>query len=112
MIPANVTGTWEWDMPGEKERYVLKLSQQFQKVSGMLRLGSDEIPVKNLELKGDWLQFTVEQFFKGQKQTLRFIGRVQDHLIEGTARVMADGFPGAANLDSQKESFLHESSDL
>jgi SAM-dependent methyltransferase len=91
VIPANVTGTWEWDIPGEKERYVLKLSQQFQKVSGTLRLGSDEIPVKNLELRGDRLQFTVEQFFKGQMQTLRFMGRVQDHLIEGTARVMMGG---------------------
>jgi hypothetical protein len=92
VIPANVTGTWEWDMPGEKERYVLKLRQQFQKVSGTLQLGSDEIPVKNLELKGDWFQFTAEQLFKGQGQTVRFIGRVQDHLIEGTARVMAAGF--------------------
>ena len=91
VIPANVTGTWEWDMPGEKERYVLKLSQQFQKVSGTLQLGSAEIPVRNPELRGDRLQFTVEQFFKGQMQSLRFIGHVQDHLIEGTARVMVVG---------------------
>ena len=94
VIPANVTGTWEWDMPGEKERYVLKLSQQFQKVSGTLQLGSDEIPVKNLELRGDRLQFTVERFFKGQMQTLRFIGRVQGHLIEGTAEEMTAGSQG------------------
>jgi SAM-dependent methyltransferase len=91
VIPANVTGTWEWDMPGEKERYVLKLNQQFQKVSGTLQLGSVEIPVRNPELRGDRLQFTVEQFFKGQVQSLRFIGHVQDHLIEGTARGMVVG---------------------
>jgi len=94
VIPANVTGTWEWDMPGEKERYVLKLSQQFQKVSGALQLGSDEIPVKNLELEGNRLQFTVEWFFKGQRQTLRFIGQVQGHLIEGTAEEMNRGPQG------------------
>ena len=94
VIPANVTGIWEWDMPGEKERYVMKLSQQFQKVSGMLQLGPDEIPVKNLELKGDRLQFIVERFFKGQMQTLRFTGGVQGHLIEGTAEEMTAGSQG------------------
>ncbi len=94
VIPANVTGIWEWGNPGEKERYVMKLSQQFQKVSGMLQLGPDEIPVKNLELKGDRLQFIVERFFKGQMQTLRFTGRVQGHLIEGTAEEMAAGSQG------------------
>jgi SAM-dependent methyltransferase len=94
VIPANVTGSWEWDMPGEKERYVLKLSQQFQKVSGALQLGSDEISIKNLELIGDRIQFIVERFFKGQRQTLRFIGHVQDHLIEGTAEEMNKGPQG------------------
>jgi len=94
VIPANVTGTWEWDMPGEKERYVLKLTQQFQKVSGTLQLGSDEIPLKNLELIGDRLQFTVERIFKGEPQTRRFIGRVQGHLLEGTAGEMTEGSQG------------------
>jgi SAM-dependent methyltransferase len=93
-IPANVTGIWEWGNPGEKERYVMKLSQQFQKVSGMLQLGPDEIPVKNPELKGDRFQFIVERFFKGQMQTLRFTGRVQGHLIEGTAEEMTAGSQG------------------
>ena len=94
VIPANVTGTWEWDMSGEKERYVLKLSQQFQRVSGKLHLGSDEIPVKNLELRGDRLQFTVERIFKGETQTRRFIGRVQGNLLEGTAEETNAGSQG------------------
>ena len=91
VIPANVTGTWEWDMLGEKKRYLLKLSQQFQKVSGTFQLGSGELPVKNVELRGDRLEFVVERFFKGKMQILRFIGRVQDNLIGGTTRVMTAG---------------------
>jgi len=91
VIPANVTGIWEWDNPGEKERYVMKLSQQFQRVSGKLQLGPDEIPVRNLELRGDRLQFVTERFFRGQMQTLRFTGRVQGHVIEGTAEEMTAG---------------------
>jgi SAM-dependent methyltransferase len=94
VIPANMTGTWEWSMPGEKERYVLKLSQQFQKVSGTFQSGPDEIPVINFELRGDRLQFTVERFLNGQIQTLRFAGYVQDHIMEGTEETMPPGAPG------------------
>jgi len=91
VIPANVTGIWQWDQPGEKERYLLRLSQQFQKVSGALHSGLDKIPIKNLALRGDRLQFNVEQLFKGQRQTWRFIGRVQGHLMEGTAEETTEG---------------------
>lgn len=112
VIPANVTGIWEWDMPGGKERYVLKLSQQFQIVSGTLQLGSDEIPVKNLELRGDRLQFTVERFFKGQMQTLRFIGRVQDHLIEGTAEEMTAGSQGKRTWKAKRDTSSMKPLDL
>lgn len=95
LTPANVTGIWEWALPGEKERFVMKISQQFQRVSGTLRLGPEEVPVRNLELKGDRLQFTLERFFKGRKQTLRFTGCAQGHLIEGAA--------GEMIADSQRE---------
>jgi SAM-dependent methyltransferase len=112
VIPANVTGTWEWDMPWEKERYVLKLSQEFQKVSGMLHLGSDEIPVKNLELRGDRLQFIVERFFNGQMQTLRFIGGVQGHLIDGTAEEMTAGSQGIQTWKAKRDSSSMKPLDL
>jgi hypothetical protein len=91
VIPANVTGVWEWTLAGEKERYVMKLSQQFQLVSGVLQSGPEEIPVKNLELKGNQLQFIVERFFNGQIQPLRFTGYMQGHLIEGTAEALTAG---------------------
>jgi SAM-dependent methyltransferase len=91
VIPANVMGVWEWTLPGKKERYVMRLSQQFQLVSGVLQSGSDESPVKNLELRGNRLQFIVERFFKGQKQAFRFTGYVKGHFIEGTAEEMTAG---------------------
>ena len=103
VIPANVTGIWEWDNPGEKERTVMKLSQRFQIVSGTLRLGSDELPVKNLELKGDRLQFITERFFKGQMQTVRFTGRVQGHLIEGIAEEMTPGSRGKKDWEAKRD---------
>lgn len=88
VIPANVTGTWEWELPGENEGYLLKLNQQFQKVSGTLQSGSHEIPVRKVELRGDRLEISFERPLKGQLQTLRLMGRVHDHLMEGTAEEM------------------------
>jgi SAM-dependent methyltransferase len=103
VIPANVTGTWEWDNPGEKERTVMKLSQHYQTVSGALRLGSDEIPVKNPELRGDRLQFVAERSSKGQMQTVQFTGRVQGHLIEGTAEEMTPGSHGKKDWKAKRD---------
>jgi len=91
VIPANVTGTWQWDMPGEKERYVMQIRQQFQRVSGVVRLGPDEVPVRNLEVRGNRLEFAVDRPFQGQKQTLRFTGRVKGNHIEGAAQEMTAG---------------------
>ncbi len=86
VIPANVTGVWEWDLAEEEKHYVMKLSQEFQRVSGTLQLGPDEIAVKNLELRGNRLEFIAERFFEGQvQQTLRFAGVVQGNLLEGTS---------------------------
>ncbi len=103
VIPANVTGTWEWTLPGEKERYVMRLSQQFQLASGTLRSGPDEIPFKSLELRGDRLQIIVERFFKGQTQTLRFTGRVQGHFIEGVAEEMIAGSQGRQTWKAKRD---------
>jgi SAM-dependent methyltransferase len=83
VIPANVTGAWTWNIPGTRERYLLTLTQQFQKVSGTLRLGPEEIPIKNVELKGDQIEFGFKRGSGGRMQTLRLTGRVQDDLIEG-----------------------------
>ncbi len=91
VIPANVTGVWKWDLPGEEKHYVMKLSQEFQRVSGTLQLGPDEIPVKNLELRGNRLKFIAERFFEGQAQTLRFAGVVKGELLEGTAERLSAG---------------------
>lgn len=105
VIPANATGTWEWDMEGEKDRYVLKLSQHFQKVSGTLHLGSNEIPVKNMELRGDQFQLEVERLFKGQMQTLRFIGHVKGHLMEGIAEEATSVFQKKQTWKARRDPF-------
>ena len=105
VIPANVGGIWEWDMPGskEKQRWVLRLQQQFQKVQGTLQAESREIPLKDLEVKGAWLQFSAENEVKGQTQKIRFIGRVKDHLLEGTLEETDAGAPFKQNWIARRD---------
>ena len=105
VIPANVGGIWEWEMPGtkEKQRWVLRLQQQFQKVRGTLQAESHEVSLKNLEVKGEWLQFSAEGEVKGQTQTFHFMGRVRDHLLEGTLEESAGGAPLKHNWIARRD---------
>ena len=94
MIPANVSGTWEWEKRGpkeDKERWLLSLQQSYQKVSGTLRTGTEEMSLKELELKGSGLRFVVEREIKGQIHKVHFEGRVKDHLLECTIEEMSGG---------------------
>ncbi len=84
VMPANVGGVWEWEMPEDGKRYVLTLSQQFQRISGTLHIGSDKIPVSPSKLRGDRLEFTVERPFQGHTERMHFSGSVQGHFLEGT----------------------------
>ncbi len=82
VMPANIAGIWEWSVPGQMERGVLKLSQKFQKVSGTLTSGSEEAPLKNVELRGDRLRFSLERSIRGQAEKRVFTGRVRGDRIE------------------------------
>jgi SAM-dependent methyltransferase len=85
VVPANVSGTWEWERrgPKDKERWSLRLQQSYQKVSGTLLAETEEMPLQEVELKGAWVRFSVEREIKGQIHKVQFEGSVKDHLLEG-----------------------------
>lgn len=89
-IPANVSGKWEWDQPGGKDNrhWVLTLRQEYQKIRGTLQEKTRVIPLKNLQLKGEGIQFTVEKTGKGN---IYFKGRVQNHSLEGVTEEASAG---------------------
>ena len=88
VVPANVTGTWEWSIPTStgKDHYVLKLIQQFQEFAGTLLVSGSRIPIGRQEIIGDKLQFTIERKLKGRTVTLLFTGRVKGNSIEGSVK--------------------------
>jgi SAM-dependent methyltransferase len=105
VVPANVSGTWEWDMADlkAKERWVLRLHQLFQKVSGTLLAGTDQKPLIELELKGEWLRFTTERKIDGGIHTVHFAGRVADHLLEGTVEETSARGPSKHAWSSRRD---------
>ncbi|MHB9031271.1 MAG: SAM-dependent methyltransferase [Candidatus Latescibacterota bacterium] len=85
VLPANVSGTWEWAVSGQdgEKRYVLRLEQKFQMVSGVLSAGGVDIPVRDISLEGKRLRFTIEETIGKKKETVMFDGVADENRIEG-----------------------------
>lgn len=89
IVPANVTGNWEWIMPASpgKEHYILHLDQQFQQVNGIVTVGDTKMIIKDAKLRGDRLQLTVDRKVNGRIATMLFEGRVSGNSIEGSVEL-------------------------
>ncbi len=91
IIPANVTGTWNWTMDtgSKKKDYSLKLDQSFQKIKGIAIEGGKSIPltIPDGHLIGDTLKFTLERKVGRQTEHLHFEGTVKGHTVEGTVKI-------------------------
>ena len=71
IVPAKADGVWT--LPDGE----LALTQNFQMVSGTIRLGSDSTPITDGRLRGEKISFTAGN--------TKYIGRVNGTTIEGTA---------------------------
>ena len=96
IIPANVTGVWEWTMPAisGKKRYKLELDQTYQEVKGKAFEDSTSVllHIRDGKIKGDRLEFTLERNQKGRTEIIHFKGVVREHTMEGLVRI--EGKPG------------------
>jgi SAM-dependent methyltransferase len=91
IIPANVTGVWNWTLPviSGKKKYRLELDQTFQEVKGKAFEDSSLVPlsIKDEKIEGDRLEFTIESKLKGRSERLHFEGRVKGHIMEGSVKI-------------------------
>lgn len=92
VVPANVSGTWTLKLKAgfNEYSYNLQLDQVFQFVQGDLTAGESRFLLKDVQLTGDRLHFTVEWKKRGKKIRLVFGGRTDGHTMEGTAEAKAD----------------------
>ncbi len=92
IVPANVTGQWQWDFPGGSgsQSYVLTVDQKFQVISGKVFTGGFPVAIEDPLLKGDTIRFTLEDEVNGKKTVFLYEGKVSGHTINGTIRPAAD----------------------
>ena len=92
VVPANVTGTWKWTSPSGqgKNRYVLKLDQQFQKIKGTLYINDSGLSIERGKVEGDRLLFTVGRTLGGRSTRMLFTGRVNSNTIIGSMKTESE----------------------
>ena len=104
IVPAKVAGNWRWSLPAGtgKQDYELMLSQQFQNISGTLRVGGREVALDESTLEGDriTLAFTVE--IGGKALAHRLAGRVTGPAIAGTAEIKDERGQGQAKWNAAR----------
>lgn len=93
IVPAKVAGSWRWSMPGGSgtETYDLTVSQQFQVLSGTVRVAGREARIEEGRLDGDRITLRYTSEVDGNRLEHRLDGRVAGHSIVGTVSVTGGG---------------------
>ena len=88
IVPANVTGRWEWDLPDGRgtKHYLLEAGQQFQAVTASGREGDRPLSVSEIRLTGDVIEFRVDSEDDGRTVSALYQGRASGDMIVGTVR--------------------------
>lgn len=83
IVPAKVSGTWNWEMAGEQ--YEMKIGQKFQEIEINLLSDESTFNVENSVLSGKRISFTASDESGNKK--LVFSGQVEGDKIEGVAQI-------------------------
>jgi SAM-dependent methyltransferase len=88
VVPANLTGRWEWDLAdGPQDRhYTLQTAQQFQVVTASGTTGDWPLNINDIELAGDVIKFRADAEADGKMVSFLYEGKVQGHTIVGTVK--------------------------
>jgi SAM-dependent methyltransferase len=83
VVPANASGVWKWDntsAEGDAEHFTIEIIQRFQEVTGTASSKGSPVPIEFGKIVGDTIHFTM----MSEAGPVRFEGKVQGHIIEGT----------------------------
>jgi SAM-dependent methyltransferase len=82
VVPANVSGTWIIEGGGDDPLRII-LTQEFQEVRGMVSDGMGERPLKDIQIQGDRIEFTLDRVEGGQLKPVTFSGQVAGGKMAG-----------------------------
>jgi hypothetical protein len=90
VIPANVSGVWQWpERGGNSNQGQLCITQHFQKAAGTF-LGQAGTTPAVVEITGDRVRIRLEETAKGKNLWAEYQGRAAGDAIEGTV-TFSDG---------------------
>ncbi len=91
IIPGNVNGTWKLTIPeiAGKSEFTLRFDHEFQRVRGQVLESASSIPVfiKDVEIRGNTLHFTLEGKLRGSTASMHFEGIIQSNSMQGTMEI-------------------------
>jgi SAM-dependent methyltransferase len=89
VVPAHVAGRWQWQMrfAGQRHDVELHLQQQFQQVSGVLRVGGRDFAIRDARLHGAQLQFAATAEVAGDTLRFDFSGQAEQDAFEGVSNI-------------------------
>jgi len=96
IVPARVSGSWQWQLAvgGKPLAYELALEQKFQMISGTVRVGGRSVKIEDARLRGDQISFGFSTEVNGSPLKHGFAGRVTDKGIEGTVNLVGSRTQG------------------
>jgi hypothetical protein len=108
VVPAKVGGTWRWSIgtPDGEQACELKLVQQFQAVSGSLRVGDREYAIEEGKVSGDRIQLRTAEAPGGTGAAYRLFGQVADGSIKGTLSIFDGGTEGTMQFVSSLQAVV------
>ena len=88
VVPANVSGRWEWDLADgpQNRHYTLQTTQQFQVVTASGTAGDWPLTINDVELAGDVIKFRAAAEANGKIVSFLYEGKVQGQTIVGTVK--------------------------
>jgi SAM-dependent methyltransferase len=92
VVPANVSGRWDWDLAdgAGRRHYTFQAGQEFQAVGASVTSGDWPLTVDDVILSGDVIKFRLVAEADGKMTSYLYEGRVQGHAITGTVKPADD----------------------
>lgn len=92
IAPSNISGKWKWTVTTNsgKERYALRINQQFQEIDGIITMGAKRVSIIDMKLSGDRLQFTLVRDERGRLAYMKYNGQASGNNIKGTVESNVD----------------------
>lgn len=93
VVPAGVAGMWRWEtkLNGKTIECTLRLTQEFQKLSGTLSIGERTCEITNGRVIGNEVSFSATASVGDREAKMIFNGKLVGDTIKGTQAV--DGTP-------------------